>query len=565
MQTSLCPYCLKMVQTDTCPYCGCDVNYCGYPNHLPVGFTLNGRNPYVIGAARGQGGFGITYIALDTVTNQRVAVKEYYPTHCCGRNNSTYVYPSYGQEATFSKGKGHFLEEAQILHSLSDINSIVRVMDFFESNNTAYLVMEFLDGSSLKDYVSHQGKLSASIFLQQMKPLMEDIARMHLRGVIHRDIAPDNIIMLADGSLKLIDFGAARFFSGDSSMTVVVKKGFAPIEQYMRNGSNICTDVYALAATMYYCLTGEIPPDSAERQYGESELIAPSALGADLTSIQEYALEKALELQPKDRLQSVDALLDMIFAKTPTIGGQQIIYDVQNHELQENCPVIAERLQLVYDYDRNTAIIRPALRSLTDSSLQSVTAEFWCAVSGDTAAPIARFDIPCEKIKRNEFFGKECPVALPLGELRDVRLQIVSVTQTDGIQILCGSNCETIAEQEPLKNYFHNDAELLQQYKQETSANAVWKPVAGAYYWNCSCGCLNLSAEAVCSRCGMEKEIQFASLDMEKLEEAVIAKKEEEVRIKRELERIKAEEVRLRRALRKEKIQKITQKLPFRF
>ena len=176
MQEMMCPFCLKTVQTDVCTHCGGDVHYPGYPGHLPVGYTLQGRSIYVLGAYIGQGGFGITYIALDMTTNQRVAIKEYYPSHCCIRSNSTYVHPGAGQEETFTKGKQHFILEAQMLQSLSDLDSVVKVLDYFEANNSAYLVMEYLDGLSLKDHVEKNGKFDAQPFLNQMKPLMADVS-----------------------------------------------------------------------------------------------------------------------------------------------------------------------------------------------------------------------------------------------------------------------------------------------------------------------------------------------------------------------------------------------------
>lgn len=312
MQDKFCPYCLRRVQTDICPFCGNDVNYPGNPMQLPVGNVLDGQHPYVLGAALGQGGFGITYIALDTVSDNRVAVKEYFPTHCSGRNTDTTVQSYQGQEETFVKGKEQFLEEARTLQSLSDLQGVVNIADFFEANNTAYLVMEFLDGCSLKQYVEQIGRIPAQQFLHQLKPLLMDMEAMHRRGVVHRDIAPDNIMLLPDGSMKLIDFGAARSYLGDKSMTVMVKKGFAPVEQYLRKGSKPCTDVYALAATIYYCVTGIVPQDSAERQYGDEELRLPTACGAELTTQQEQALMRALEIQPKDRMQTISELMNAL-------------------------------------------------------------------------------------------------------------------------------------------------------------------------------------------------------------------------------------------------------------
>jgi len=312
MSSRLCPFCMHTADSDTCPHCGRNIHYAGSPAHLPAGFVVTGKHPYVLGAALGQGGFGITYIALDMVTNQRVAVKEYYPTYCSGRTSNSKVTAYSNQEEVYLKGKDRFLDEARTLKSLSDLQSIVNVLDYFEANNTAYLVMEFLEGSSLKSYAAKNGKFPARKFLEQVKPLMEDIQKMHDRGVIHRDIAPDNIILQPDGQLRLIDFGAARSYVGEKSMTVVVKKGFAPLEQYFSTGSTPSTDVYALAATIYYCITGTVPMDSAQRQSENAPLKSPSALGADLTLSQEKALLKALEIQQKVRTQTVREFLEQL-------------------------------------------------------------------------------------------------------------------------------------------------------------------------------------------------------------------------------------------------------------
>ena len=307
---------MRMSEDEICPHCGKNVNYAGSPAHLPAGYVVSGRHPYVLGAALGQGGFGITYIALDMITNERVAIKEYYPTYCSTRTNNATVTAYSNQEEVYRKGKERFLDEARTLKSLSDLKNIVNVLDFFETNNTAYLVMEFLEGSSLKEYATKNGKFPAQKFLEQIRPLMEDIERMHQRGVVHRDIAPDNIILSPDGQMNLIDFGSARSYVGDKSMTVVVKKGFAPVEQYLTKGTTSSTDVYALAATIYYCITGTVPMDSAERQYDEIPLQPPSSLGADITPLQEKALDSALAIQQKDRTQSIQAFLDGLWAKS---------------------------------------------------------------------------------------------------------------------------------------------------------------------------------------------------------------------------------------------------------
>ena len=313
MASRLCPFCMRMTEDDTCHHCGNVTNYSGQPLHLPAGYVVSGRHPYVLGAALGQGGFGITYIALDMVTRERVAIKEYFPTYCSGRTGNHTVTAYQSQDDIYLKGRERFLDEAKTLKSLSDLKSIVNVLDFFQANNTAYLVMEYLDGSSLKEHAAKNGKFPAQKFLEQIKPLMEDIQKMHDRGVIHRDIAPDNIILLPDGQMKLIDFGAARSYLGDKSMTVVVKKGFAPAEQYFSTGSTASSDVYSLAATIYYCITGTVPMDSAQRQMSSLPLEIPTALGAEITSAQEHALLRALETQQKCRTQSIQELIDRLY------------------------------------------------------------------------------------------------------------------------------------------------------------------------------------------------------------------------------------------------------------
>lgn len=300
---------MRSTESDICPHCGKNINYEGLAMHLPAGYVLSGTHPYVLGAALGQGGFGITYIALDMITGQRVAIKEFFPTYCSGRTSKTTVSAYPNQEEVYNKGKTRFLDEARTLKSLSDLPYIVNAFDFFEANNTAYLVMEYLEGSSLKEAVLKNGKFPAQKFLRQIRPLMEDIHKMHGRGMIHRDIAPDNIILMPDGQMKLIDFGAARSYLGNKSMTVVVKKGFAPLEQYMSKGCTYATDVYALAATIYYCITGKVPTDSALRQSDGTELAPPSKFGADITPSQEKAIMKALEIQPKARTQSIQEFL----------------------------------------------------------------------------------------------------------------------------------------------------------------------------------------------------------------------------------------------------------------
>ena len=291
-----------------CPNCGYDPaeDREKYPSALPQGSIL--RDRYIVGRVLGQGGFGITYAAQDFATQQRVAIKEYMPNAISSREASGRLSSFGAQAAGFEQGKTDFMKEANALAALEDNEHVVNVLDFFQQNNTAYFVMEFVQGTSLKSYIRMMGgRLGEAEALRVLMPIMEALEDIHAKGLIHRDIAPDNIIVTADGTAKLIDFGAARYSTGEQSMSldVVLKHGYAPVEQYIRRGrQGPFTDVYAMAATFYYALTGRAPQEAVERTVCD-ELVPPSALGARLSPSLEAALLKALSLQPENRFSGM--------------------------------------------------------------------------------------------------------------------------------------------------------------------------------------------------------------------------------------------------------------------
>lgn len=311
-----CPHCMRPVNGPVCTSCGKDINIQNPSHLLPVGTVLAGSSEghsYRLGAPLGQGGFGVTYIGVELESGRRVAVKEYFPTRNSTRGAGGVVDPMAGQQEAYESGRFSFLKEAHMLASLEGMSSVVQAMDYLETNNTAYLVMEFLDGTPLYRIVQEHGKVPPADLLPRFQPLMKDIGALHARNVIHRDISPDNIMWMTDGTFKLLDFGCARSTENSSSMTVALKQGFAPVEQYQSKGQGPYTDVYALAATMYYCLTGIIPPAAVERQLGGGFLQSPTSLGIPLTPDQENALLWAMTVDPKARPADMDAFSRRMF------------------------------------------------------------------------------------------------------------------------------------------------------------------------------------------------------------------------------------------------------------
>ena len=312
----ICPYCMNVLSEETsCPHCGKDPGtYRPASHHFPPGTLLHAR--YRLGRVLGEGGFGITYLGWDTELERRVAVKEYFPTAFVKRETSlTLDVTCYTQAGLsyYEKGREQFLKEARTMARLEKIPEIVRVLDFFQAHNTAYIVMEFLEGETLKDMTARQGQLPAGELLGLLRPVMGAMAAMHRAGVIHRDISPDNLMCLPSGRVKLMDFGCAKEINGGRTMTVTLKHGFAPFEQYAGRGQGPWSDLYSLCATLYYCLTGRVPPDAMERDGGQDPLVPPSQLGADLTPDQERALLRGLACRAEDRWQSMEELYGAMY------------------------------------------------------------------------------------------------------------------------------------------------------------------------------------------------------------------------------------------------------------
>ena len=275
---------------------------------LRKGTRLIGR--YTIEGVLGQGGFGITYLGIDELHEKKVAIKEFFPQGIVTRNieyQDTVTVTFVGEKDNYEKGKERFLKEARTMAKFSKDEGIVKALDFFEINNTAYIVMEYLEGITLKQYLRENQRIAPEDLIELLVPLIESLDEIHSQGMIHRDISPDNIMVLPDGRIKLMDFGAARDYTefGEKSLSIVLKPGYAPPEQYQTHGiQGPWTDIYALCATMYKCITGENPPDAIERVM-DDHLKKISAFGIPVLPQIEEAIIKGMSVAANDRYQNV--------------------------------------------------------------------------------------------------------------------------------------------------------------------------------------------------------------------------------------------------------------------
>lgn len=308
-----CFNCMKEAEArGVCPHCHKQNIPDRIPHHLPPGTVLNGK--YVVGNALGEGGFGITYVGLDTALQMRVAIKEYYPLGNANRNNSqsNNVYTStQSQSEQYDKGKERFMREAQSVAQFSGAQGVVNIKNYFEENNTAYIIMEYLEGENLLQHINRHGNFSADTLFRLMLPMMQSLREIHDKHVIHRDISPDNII-IHNNTLTLTDFGSARYYSNQSNeMSVMLKQGYAPEEQYRSTGNQgTWTDVYGLCATIYKCITGVTPQNGLDRAHVD-QLKPPSELGADISQPLEAVLLYGMAVYHNDRCQDMSELMDM--------------------------------------------------------------------------------------------------------------------------------------------------------------------------------------------------------------------------------------------------------------
>ncbi|MGE4076401.1 MAG: protein kinase [Reyranella sp.] len=298
----------------------------GLRGTLPAGTRL--RN-YELVSVLGQGGFGITYYARDTVLGREVAIKEYLPTALALREGGTTVVPRSTQHAEdFIWGRERFLEEARILATLEGAPAVVRVYDFLEAHGTAYMIMALARGDTVEQRLKRDKQLPPAIVERMLGRLLDGLEEVHKAGFLHRDIKPANIILDSHDNPTLIDFGASRASMADrtAAMTAIFTPRYAAAEQLTSDKQGPWTDIYGISATIYHTITGHAPPSSLERALNDTYKPLVEIAPAGFTRPLLQAIDAGLAVRSKDRPQSIpNWRRDLTGADDAEDGGATII------------------------------------------------------------------------------------------------------------------------------------------------------------------------------------------------------------------------------------------------
>ena len=309
MASELCMNCFSVKgQYEVCPFCGyVEGTPPKQPHYLTPGTIL--WNRFIVGTVIGAGGFGITYKCFDTTLGVTVAAKEFYPAGLVNRapGECRVGLLSGDKEGQYKERLQRFLMEAQSVAQFGKAKDIVNVFDFFEENGTAYIIMEYIDGVLLKDYLDKQGAVRPETAISIIMPIIEAVKKIHSKGIIHRDISPDNIFITSENTIKVFDFGAAQLNDSKEGMAAepVIKVGYSPLEQYRdKSKKGFYTDVYAVGAILYQMLTGTKPMESTEREF-KDELKSPKELGVQISANMDRAVMEALSVRTEFRFQGI--------------------------------------------------------------------------------------------------------------------------------------------------------------------------------------------------------------------------------------------------------------------
>ncbi len=310
----LCMGCMNEIEDhlSTCPYCGFNETALRQESYyLDPGTIIGGK--YIVGRVLNYGGHTVSYMGMDAEKNRKVIVKEYLPSDFSTRSEGekeVTIYSGDGQQQ-FEQGLTNFLNEANRIQHLQNINGIAKVYDCISENETGYVISEYVEGHTLKEILENGKRYSAEEAANFIRKILQGLVEVHRMDIVHCDISPETIMITNSGDIKLTDFGATRYVTtaNSKSLSIILKRGFAPEEQYRSKGvRGPWTDVYALGAVMYYMITGTVPQESVERALSD-DLKEPSKLGISIPKNIENALMNALNIYQKDRTPSAEVFL----------------------------------------------------------------------------------------------------------------------------------------------------------------------------------------------------------------------------------------------------------------
>lgn len=314
----LCLNCFRLKgQSRICPNCGfAEGADPAQPYYLSPGTVLGEH--FIVGTVIGVGNYGITYRCYDTTLGVVVAVKEFFPAGFVSRDKGE------TRVCLLMQNQGHryrdkvqrFMMEARSIAQFGKAKDIVNVYDFFEENNTAYIIMEYVDDLLLQDYMEQHGKVEVQTALKITEAIVEAVKKLHAKGIIHRDISPDNIFIAKDHSIKLFDFGSASLKGSSTIGEKVIKPGYTAPEQYseVEDGQGYYTDIYSIGAILYHMVTG-IRPQEASDRWQQDTLQTPTELGVRIDPLVERAIMEAMAVRPELRCQNISQFDEAVHGK----------------------------------------------------------------------------------------------------------------------------------------------------------------------------------------------------------------------------------------------------------
>lgn len=362
-----CVCCMREIE-DGLPVC----NFCNFPQDTPPEYPdalapgTELRNRFLLGKELGRGGFGITYIGYDKYLDCKVAVKEYYPQTLAARLPGE-VKLFWRNSQLRDAGCQNVIREAQKMHRIGILPAAVHVLDVFYENNTAYIAMDYVEGITLKKFLLNNGVLSAKKCMEMMMPILDTMIQMHEAGVIHRDLSPDNIMIQPDLKPRILDLGAAKDIQMESGNTILVaRNGFSPMEQYQTNGDvGTWTDVYALCATIYYTLTGRVPPAAMDRNRNDDDL--PFNSGWKIPEKLCQVLQDGMRMQVENRIPNMTELkkrlVNSMASEAVRVPEETGNSELPNSPIPTNLPRISEEPVVEWKKEKSKALL-PALLTM---------------------------------------------------------------------------------------------------------------------------------------------------------------------------------------------------------